>query len=67
MLASLARRSLVNVVLSNLKQTEKTLQPVLTRNYSAKVESDEEFDRRWEAYFRKYETINKLSFIFDEK
>ena len=50
---SLARSRLFNAVVKNFKQSEKVL-PTSIRNYSSgHVESNEEFDARWESFFKK--------------
>jgi|LakMenE01Jun11ns_1017448.scaffolds.fasta_scaffold6005423_1 hypothetical protein len=52
---SFARSRLFNVAIKNFKQTETLLPTLATpvRKYSSHVESNEEFDARWEAFFKK--------------
>ena len=43
----------MNVAVKKIMQTEKVLPKLASRNYSHHVESNEEFDARWEAFFKK--------------
>ena len=51
---SFARSRFLNAAVKSLLKTEKAALPTLVRNYSSgHVESNEEFDARWESYFKK--------------
>ncbi len=61
----------MSVAIKNLVQSEKIVPTVsLTRKYSSqKIETDEEFDARWEHFFKKFDLkkfyfFSSLNFFF---